>query len=260
MPEYNSIIGAYASIFELSVAMNFAYASSEHFREAMKSGFLHNIRLMEQWYDEKRKEVSSKITLLSDNDIDQASKDNICQKLEDSLEQLKIEDKALKVKIEQSQSKIADETKPIYIYTALFSLIVLFFAGQESAHNHFPIDGLNTLIYLTIIFYIMVQLLKLIGHSISSALSIAFILGTTTCSLFWPIKYNIPLDNKHLLDIAIILAFLPFILSALRLLILTLKIEAVSRINYYIRIREIKEIEEKADNLRDSRDYFKNGL
>lgn len=259
MIEYNSIIGAYASIFELSVAMNFAYASSEHFREAMKSGFLHNIRLMEQWYDDKRKEVSNKITLLSDNDIDQASKDTICQKLEDSLEQLKIEDKALKIKIEESQSKIADEIKPIYIYTALFSLIILFFGGQESAHNCFPIDGVNTLIYLTIIFYIMVQLLKIIGHSISSSLSILFILCATASSLFLPIKYNIPLENKHLLDIAIILAFLPFIMSALRLLLLTIKIEAVSRINYYIRVREIKEIEQKADNLRDSRDYFKNG-
>lgn len=257
---YNPIIGSYSAIFELSVAMNFAYASSEHFREALKSGFLYNIRRMEQWYDEKRIQVSNKIRILSNEDIDQEKKDKIAKKLEDSLEQLKIEDNKLKDQIEYSQAKIADEIKPIYVYTALFSLIVLFFAGQENAHCAFPEDGVNTLIFLTTLFYPIVKIFKFFGYQTGAGFSIGFIIATTISSIFYPVSYSIPLPQKYLVDIAIIIAFLPFIFSAIRLWWLTIKIELRSRYNYYVMSDEIKQIEKYADNLRDSRDYFNNNL
>lgn len=79
---YAPLIGAYASFFELSVALNFTYAASSQFRDAMKSGFLYNVRKMDSWYATKQKDVISKLILMSDEDIDLNAKENIKEKFQ----------------------------------------------------------------------------------------------------------------------------------------------------------------------------------
>lgn len=257
---YTTFIGAYSSIFELSVAMNFTYAASESFRETIKTGFLQNVRNMGKWYDNTIADIDKKITLMPDEDISQEIKDKIKNQLQITVSELKVESEDLKEEIESSQAIIANETKPVYIYTALFSLFMLFFAGQEVAHNCFPKDGVNTILYFTIIFYIIRPLLSFLGYIISSSMAIAFAILAITSALFFPIIYQIPISNKYLLDTALIIAFTPFIFSASKLLFITAKIEFSFRKKFYSRVKYIKSIEENADNLRDSRDYFKNGM
>ncbi|MFA6195360.1 MAG: hypothetical protein WC656_01795 [Sulfurimonas sp.] len=258
MPEYHIIMAAYAPIFSLSVAMNFAYAASKPFREAMKAGFLQNIKVMEKWYDEKQIEVGNKITLLSE--VDEESKESIKQELQNSLVRLQEEDNKLKDDIELSQSNIADEIKPVYIYTALFSLIVLFLGGQESAYSRFPIEGIQLILIFTFFFYIMVIMLKRLFNRVMTAhMSTFYILLTTPIILLLPCDFlSEYISNKYFLNITIVVAFLPFILSAIRLSWLSARIEILTRRNFNKLYKSIAETEKQANRLRESKDYFNN--
>ena len=96
MLAYQPIISAYASFFELSVALNFAYAASSQFRETMKSGFLYNIRKMDSWYSSKQKDVMGKLTLMSDEDVDLTARENIKDRFTNILKDLRKIGKMLK--------------------------------------------------------------------------------------------------------------------------------------------------------------------
>lgn len=252
-------MAAYAPIFSLSVAMNFAYAASKPFRETMKSGFLHDIKEMEKWYDDQRRDVSSKITLLTD--VDENSKRNINLELQQSLDMLIIEDEKLKEEIEISQSKIADETKPIYIYTAIFSLISLFFCGQESAYERFPTEGIQIILISTIFYYCITYLLKkFMNITMTAYMSIFYIIiiGILIITLQ---DFNVLskyISNKHLLDCTLIVAFLPFVLSAIRLSWVALRIEISARLKFKKLQKKITEITKHINNLRESKEYFNN--
>lgn len=257
MVDYNPIISSYASIFELSVAMNFAYTASRPFRKAMKDGFLHNIRAMENWYDEKRVEVSSMITLLTD--VDEDSKINIKQELDESLLDLKKEDEKLHNKIIETQSKIVDEIKPIYIYTALFSLIMLFLGGQEAAHNRFPKEGIQILLISTFSFYMFTSITKRFFNSIISAYEAVIFAGMITILVLF-VKYDHIsqfICNKYLLDIALVVAFLPFMISAIRLSLLNIKISWSADKNYKKIRKKLLELKENAEAINKGKEYFK---
>lgn len=255
--DYTTIIGSYASIFELSVAMNFAYTASRPFRKAMKDGFLHNIKAMESWYDEKRIEVSGMIMLLTD--VDEEAKAKIKQDLDESLLSLKQEDEKLHNIIIETQSKIADEIKPIYIYTALFSLIMLFLGGQEAVHNRFPKEGIQILLISTLFFYIGSSISKRFFNSIVSAYEAVIFAGMITVLVLF-VKYDHLskfICNKYLLDIALVVAFLPFMISAIRLSLLNIKISLSANKNYNKIRKKLLELKENAEAINKGKEYFK---
>lgn len=280
MADYSPIIGSYASIFELSVAMNFAYTASRPFRKAMKDGFLYNIRAMENWYDEKRIEVSGMITLLTD--VDEDSKANIKKDLNESLLDLKKEDETLRNIIIETQAKIADEIKPIYIYTAFFSLIMLFLGGQEAVHNRFPKEGMQILLISTIAFYIFSLLssritsgvlylakrfvpkfLHLVKHyladtTLTSYNAVIFAAGTLLIILSFKYDHLSKfICDKYFLDIALVAAFLPFIISAVRLSLLNVRISLSADKNYTKIRKKLRELKENAEAINKGKEYFK---
>lgn len=257
---YNPIISSYSSIFELSVGMNFAYTASRPFRKAMKDGFLQNIRNIEKWYDEKIIEVSGMIMLM--NDIDEESKANIKKELDESLLELKKEDERLHQKILDTQSKIADETKPIYIYTAFFSLIVLFLGGQEAAHSRFPKEGMQILLISTLFFYVVSSIFKRFFKTIVTGLdAVIFTILVVFLVLF--VDYNSLskyICNKYLLDAALITAFLPFVFSAGRLALLNIQLFWFVNENYKKLQKKLSDLKKHAEDWSRAKEFFqKNG-
>ena len=109
---------------------------------------------MDEWYSTKQKDVISKLALMSDDDIDINAKENIKDRFTNILRDLKESDNALSEEIEEAQEILTRQIRPIYIYVALFSLIILFFGGQESVHQTFPIDGMNSMLYFSRILYL----------------------------------------------------------------------------------------------------------
>lgn len=257
MVDYNPIISSYASIFELSVAMNFAYTASRPFRKAMKDGFLQNIKNIEKWYDDKIIEVSGMLMLM--NDIDEESKANIKKELDESLLELKKEDEKLHHKIIETQSKIADEIKPIYIYTAFFSLIVLFLGGQEAAHSRFPKEGMQILLISTFFFYVFSSISKRLFKTIISGLdAVAFVILVISLILF--VKYDRLSEyvcDKYLLDVALIIAFLPFVFSAGRLAWLNLQLFWSVDKNYRKLKKKLSDLKTHAEAFAVAKEFFK---
>lgn len=255
--EHTSIIGSYASIFELSVALNFAYAASAPFRETMKAGFLKSIEQMDLWYSKQVTKTIDKIRLMSDEDINSEAKLSLKKKFENMLVQLREEDEQLTKETDEAQSDIVNQTKPLYIYTALFSLFILFLGGQEVAHNTFPIDGFNSIIYMSLFLIPTIAISSMIGSPMPVPAAVMLLLFSLLIGLFWPIAYIIPISNKHLLDIALLFSFLPFTLSVFRLTWLAFKLELKHRRGYYKAYKELAKAESAAKNLRESKNFFK---
>jgi len=251
------LISPYASFFELSVALNFAYAASEQFRESLKSGFLENIRNMDDWYDKKQQDILGGLVLMSNDDIDTQARENIKEKFLKLLEDLKTKDNNLSGALEKSQGTIAKQIKPLYIYVGIFSLIILFFGGQEAIHKDFPIDAMNTMLFFSTIFIAALYLLSFTLFSVTVPLAITLISIALISSLFLPVPYLLPLCDKYLIDCALLIAFLPFGLSMFRLIILTIRLELNHRLNYYHAYKELAELEAHYTKLQESKKYFK---
>jgi len=250
------IIGAYSSFFELSVVLNFSYAASEKFRDSLKTGILHNIRTTNKWYSNKQKEVFNKLILMSDDDINLDEKNGIRTKFESIAETLKNEDQKLSKDIESAQKIVIEQTKPIYVYVALFSLCILLLGGQEVAHNLFPTESMNTLIFISLIIIPLLYALTFTSFFVSVPSAILIIFLASISCVFFPVSYQIPLSDKYLVNTAISIAFLPFILSMLKLSAVSFILWIKHGVKYRRANTKLMELEENYQKLQESKKYF----
>ena len=250
------MIGAYASIFELSVALNITYAASKQFQDTLKSGFLYSIKNMDVKYSMAMDRINSDLSTISDRHIPKKTKKKFQDKFKRKLEALRENSTELNLELSDAQDIISKQVKPIYIYVAIFSLYCLFLAGQESVNMKFPLDGMNSLVYISLImlpfFYIMGFFKQELSVS-HAVIAIAIAIGA---GLFSPITYLLPFTEKYLLDCALVIAYIPFIFSMSRLVYVTLKLEFSHRFSYWKSLYEIKKLEHSYQSIKESTEYI----
>lgn len=253
---YSPIIGAYASIFELSVALNFAYASSQQFRATLKTGFLQSITKMDDRYEENIKKIASKISTLDDEYFPEGKKKELKAQLKGRLDVLRKQSNDLEIELEDTQNYLVEKIKPIYVFVAIFSLYCLFLGGQESANNIFPIDGMNSLLIISSFFLVLFYMLSFTKYQLSNFIVIIAILIAITSGMFFPCPQPSIFSHKYLTDMALVVAFLPFMMSMSRLLFLTLLLEFKHRISFLRSSHEILRLSVNCDKLQESTNYF----
>jgi len=255
---YSPVIGAYASIFELSVALNFTYASSQQFRTTLKTGFLQSITKMDNKYEENIKKIASKISTLDDAFLPEGRKEELKVALKGGLDALKKQSSGLEIELEDTQNRLVEKIKPIYVFVAIFSLYCLFLGGQESVNNIFPVDGMSSLLIISSFFLVLFYMLSFTKYKLSNFVVIIAISIAIASGMFFPCPQPSIFSHKRLTDMSLVVAFLPFMISMSRLLFLTLSLELKHRISFWKSSFEISSLNTNCDKLQESTNYFNN--
>lgn len=259
---FTALIGPYASFFELSVALNFAYAASQNLRNAVTSGFQTDAKKLEQSFENKVSDIDARLEVMHDEDVSSDQKQKVRLSLTKMLEKVKGYDAAIEKDIKTIHDRVVDQIKSIYIFTAIFSLYILFLAGQESIHQLFPGKEISIVILGTMIFTPIAFFLSYTNKTIPILLSALLALILIFCSLFHIIDLYLLLagsiSNKSLVNIALAISFLPFALASIRLFMISTWI-SIKYYGYYLSmIIKMFMIELNINKLKQSKDFFGN--
>jgi hypothetical protein len=171
---YTPLVSSYTSLFEVAVALNVAFAASKQVRKVFLDLFRTSVLSTEQRLTKDIEETRSMLSVMNES-LDESKKENILNKLETNLSNLKKTSNTFKKKLFESTIKISEETRPVYILVAIINIFYLFLAGQESVHQMFP--G-NEMFFITAI----------------SFMSIAVLIATTTRKIkFFLLLITIPI-------------------------------------------------------------------
>lgn len=276
--DYNALISAYSSFFELTVAFNLAYATSEQFRDVIKSGFLKDSRHLSARIKEVAETNKAKIqvTIQSDTFINNLDKEAIEKKFKNISNKINNSQNDLENAIEKTQSIASNQLKPFYIVSALFGLFVLFLAGQETVHSFFPQKELtiaffgSVCISLCLLFTIVISKAKISIFLIVFVEFCLFLLSIYITNILNILKYlntsiydmiilgNEIFTNKSLVNFSLFLCIAPFFVSYT---ILFLK-SFIDYIIFSYRLeninKEINTIYKNIENFKTSNDFLKN--
>jgi len=260
------LIGAYASIFELSVALNFAYAASKQFRETMKTGFLLNINNMDTKYKYYQEKLDNDLNMIDETLISVEKKTDLKSKYKKTLDDIRNEGSKLEEKLNEAQDTISRKIKPIYIFVAMISLFVLFLGGQEVKHELFPLETMNTIVLLSSVSIVIVYLLSFTKYElaivdISFILIISIALSIFAPSLFPQLLVIINMEilkKEYITNIALIIAFSPFFISLLTLSFATLKLEINHRKKYSLVMKEVAKLNSNIEVISESKNFINN--
>lgn len=217
-----ALISPYTSFFEVSIALNITYAASENFRTMFKSALGSDTKKISQSFEKSVEDTYDQLSLMSENDINEEQKDKLSHRLLKILGELQEDNSKLGREIENSNGRIVDQIKPIYIFVAIINLFVLFLAGQEAVHQKFP--G-NEMVFIIISSYLTVILLwafsftekkpPIIFISFFAIILITFSflgVGSLHDKIGIDVKYN-----KYIIDLILLLSFAPFLIAFARL-------------------------------------------
>ncbi len=246
-----NILSSYTSFFELSVAFNFAYVSSQGLRDTIKSGFLHKIRHLRQESEDLINSVESKLEIIEEEVISQSKKESFLKEVANLKDQIEDIHKSLDEEIESVQSIIASESKTLYIVTGIYGIFILYFAGK----NTFPFIEIIILTLLLFIAYFFSLRIKESLYIVTF-----FIIGTFLFTIFFPpenelntVAQYIGFDGLQifqdknsseyfLLYVTLLLSFFPFLWVYLRLIFKDITI----MLSYYHNYRsDLKELQNK---------------
>jgi|GEM_PF-2533462 len=260
---YIPLIDPYTSFFEVSIALNVTYAASEHFRNIFSNALQNSSKTMSESFEKSIEETFDKINIMSDDDVDKQQKDKLGNKLLDILTSFDDQSTKLNNEICDANDRIADQIKPIYLFVAIINLFVLFLAGQESIHQHFPGNELVLLSITSIITILFIWALTYTSKKPSVVLVSSFAIMVILSSFFEliPLYDILELEkdnNKYIVDLMLLTAFSPFMIAFTRLffqnLWLSIKYKFVSvfyKLEFYRIKLGTKKVEEAKNYLND---------
>lgn len=255
----NHILGAYASIFELSVALNFAYASSKQFQDTIKSGFLQNIQYMETKYRYYQEKLDNDLNMIDETLVNEEEKSKLKKKYKTTLENIHNEGKILGDKLIDTQDIISSRVKSTYVFVAIFSLFILFIAGQEVKHDYFPVETMSLIVALSVFSLICFYILSFTKFALGSV-GVSFILFMAILiSLYLPDFSPWKMDffkEEASINLALIISFSPFIISITRLFVATAWLEIQHRNKYSSVVKEIAQLNYSITNMSESRSFI----
>lgn len=260
------MINFFNSLFELAVALNFAYVASESIREIFSRGFLSGARNLSLKFDHKIVEIKAKLATTNDSFFPQDKKNVMMEKLEYILEKLKIVDNNLDKKIESAQKIVTNKLKGIYILTAFYSIFMLLLSGIEQQFTnqtsiHIFINELFTINFVTIFIFIIILVISFTKKQLSISYLIIVSLFIMSFSLLYPIPFDklfTNLNNYYNIGIysSVILAFSPFILITIRIALTSIYYEILANFTYLVSNLQIYLIKRDLKKLDDAQDIF----
>lgn len=252
-------LGSFSSLYELSVALNFAYVASDSIRELFKRGFLSTTRQLSTKLDKKIEDISVRLTLLNDSLLPPEKKEKVSFSLSLYLKTMKDFDEKLDDRIQEAQELTQNKLKSLYVISALYGILMLFFAGVESNTTRFPYNELITLSFFTsaligtITFYSFKRRYPPLFSMIITMFMIIII------SVFFPFShskelYKIP--ENYLTYVTIVISLSPFIISTIRLALSTLFVEMQGWFLFYIFSFLLWNTNRKLKNIEAVENYF----
>jgi len=220
---YIALISPYASFFEVSIALNISHAASQNIRNVFKSAIKNDTKKISKSFEENIEETFDKLNLMSDEDIDAKQKEKLSNSLLDILSSSDKNRTKHNDEINNSNDRIVDQIKPMYIYVAIINLFVLFLAGQESIHQKFP--G-NELLFLLIASLFTILTIWMLSYTEKKppAVFVAFFALTVAILSFFEFGHLYQFFeinasfNKYLVDLMLFVSFTPFFIAFSRLL------------------------------------------
>jgi ABC-type multidrug transport system fused ATPase/permease subunit len=265
MSSYVPIIGAFASFFELSVALNFAYAASSNFQALVKNGFLNDARKLAIKFSENIENVKSRLQIINEDVLIKKHKNTVLENLQKLLADLENDLGKLNSDIEEKQKVTSKQNKPIYIYIAVTSLFMLYLGGVEVIKSSFPTFEMFTMLSLILIFLMVMIVIMLFSDKLISVLVSTIILFfIIIIAYFFPFEIHVfdmleisKIDfNLLLLKVSLALAFFPFIYSVFHFFIASYWIAIKFQYERYKANRELKNILNNLTNLQKSHRFF----
>ncbi len=218
---------------------------------------MHSSRNLSEKFESSIKELESKIRLIDDDVVADARKKELTRKLESISDELKTKEGTLNEKIESAQKEAVDQIKPLYILTAMFSILMLLLSGQEQVHNIFPFNEM----FLFAMMYILLYAYLVWSQTKTSVVFVASVvaLSSILVFVFAPELRNVALLNsfiydKYMVDAALFFAFLPFVFASFKLYIIALRIVFEYRVEHYFRRKEIDQLDDSINQLVSSLD------
>lgn len=260
--EYSPTFTPFVTIFTVAVALNFTYAASAGFRNALMNGFIHSIQKMVTPLENMRKDTEALV--LSSDELNDSHKILIQETLSWSSEQIitkfSLDEKELTV----IKENIANKVKSIYVASAIYSLFILFLTGQEGYHQLVPRDALIPITITSYLLILIIFILSFTKRSINNPSKVG--VSLIVVNLFFTFYPILPDDsftcikNKYLLDGAILLAYSSFAFVTLRLLILQYYLKAKYYFTYTFIELNLKSIKIFIKNTKVSNDLLSTGI
>lgn len=207
--------------------------------------------------EDKKQELESRLTVFTDDFLPNTQKDKVLKSLSKMLNSLRQKDSNLDAEIEESQEKVTAQIRPIYVFIAIFGIFLLFLGGQESIHSFFPRLELYTLLLLTSLTTAFLYSLSFTKYHVSVLLTGIIALIVVFISLLFPLSlFNEIFPDKLLVNIALILSFLPFALAITRLFTINLILNIKYRFPFFKAKWKISRLEKNLEKLKSSRDFI----
>jgi len=256
----------FASLFELAVALSFAYVASDSIRDLFKKGFLATTRQLSSIIDLKIISINSKLVVLNDSILHVEKKEKVKGKLKSILLYFKNFDEKLDARIEEAQILAQNKLKSLYIISAFYAMMVLFLGGVESinssialsSNNTFPYTELATMSLLVLIIFLIITFYSFKEKYPPVFAMTILMLVVIIITIFIPFMgyFDTKIPEKALTYLSVFISFMPFIIVTIRLLVATLLIELEGWVMYLIHSfrlwiiqRKINKIEKAMDTI-----------
>lgn len=251
MPESIQVLSAFNSVLEVAVAFNFAYAASSQVRDTVKSGFLEHLRSLHANFEFKIRNIKAEIGTSSDDgalpksgDISSEDRNHIIERLDNNVGKMVLVSDELLSDIDSEQHKLTGKYKSIYVFIALMALFWLILGGQEGYHGVFPRNEIIISLGFTSCF-LVIQWAS--GYAIPVISSTVIAVLSIVTSLFlasYATDKVLVISDKMLVNMVLLLSFLPFILSSLAMFLISYKLQ----IKYWLKALSFSS---EADTLMD---------
>jgi len=253
-------IGSFSSLYELAVALNFAYVASDSIREIFKRGFLSTTRQLSNIIDEKIKKTQIRITLINDSFLNDEKKEKINSTLIIALEDFQDFDEKLDTRIDEAQKLTQNKLKALYVIAAFFGIFMLFLGGVQSDSQRFPYDEIITISFLTTITLSIITYYSFQNKYPPVFGMIVLMLIIIVLSIINPFASlinKLPMIQENYLTYATIaISLSAFIISAIRLAIATMAIELHGWWLYWWYSTKIWNTNRKLKKLEDAENVF----
>lgn len=253
-------IGSFSSLYELAVALNFAYVASDSIREIFKRGFLSTTRQLSKIIDEKISKTQIRIALISESFLNEKKKEKINLTLVGVLEDFQDFDEKLDTRIEEAQKLTQNKLKALYVIAAFFGIFMLFLGGVQSDSQRFPYDEIVTISTFTALTLFIITFYSFKNKYPPVFAMIVWILIIIYISIVNPFASLIDklphISENYLTYITIAISLSPFIISAIRLAIATISIELHGWVMYLWNSIKIWNTNKKLTKLENAEKLF----
>ncbi len=256
MEIYKPIISLFTSFFELSVALNFAYAASKQLRDTIKSGFLHNLQKLQKEYESASERLSNRLIILNEDPNIEKISEGVNQQSSKMLKDLTDEVELIKEKIDDAQLKVTNQIKPIYIFVAILGILILYLGGVESYFGNFPKMELTNILFVSTMYLIILYILSFTKKEVSSLFTSFFGVLIIIISFLFPyeiISTN-NFDNFDIVNYSLVLSFFPLLFTIMRLFIMQTALSLKYQWKWYFHMKKLSKLEKELKSYQLSKD------